>query len=198
MKLDVRVSNLQVHIDGQSLTARNRSVTPRIRPHIQVRIAVARGSCHHVDMAPTDDQTARHLQRLAALVAQRRAQLRLKKQEAPTVCGLSYMTYWKIEDGQSVRPSSYSKLEVGFDFRAGSCKAVLDGASDSVVLTDGTELIAGGQTRDFKKGALRDEMDRAFDISAQLTAPHLTLSESRAMKEEMFRELQERGVLKSE
>jgi len=41
-------------------------------------------------------------------------------------------------------------------------------------------------------------VDRAFDKSAQLTAPGLTLSEARALKEEMFRELRERGVLKSE
>lgn len=198
MKLDVRVGNLHVDIDGQSLAPGNRPLTLRIRPCIQVRIAVARGSCHHVDMAPTDDQTAEHLQRLAALVAQRRAQLRLKKQEAPTVCGLSYMTYWKIEAGQTVRPSSYQKLEVGFNFRAGSCKAVLDGSSDSVVLEDGTQLIAGGQIRDFKAGGLRDEIDRAFDISAQLAAPHLTLSEAKALKEDMLRELRERGVLKSE
>lgn len=149
-------------------------------------------------MAPPSDQTAEHLQRLAALVAQRRAQLRLKKQDAPTVCGISYMTYWKIEDGQSVRPSSYQKLEVGFSFRAGSCKAVLDGASDSITLEDGTQLIAGGQIRDFKSPDLQEEVDRAFDKSAQLFAPHLTQGESKAMKEEMFRELRERGVLKSE
>ena len=149
-------------------------------------------------MAPPSGQTAQHLQRLAALVAQRRAQLRLKKQEAPTVCGLSYMTYWKIEDGQSVRPSSYEKLEVGFGFRAGECKAVLGGSKDSVVLNDGTELIAGGAIRDFKSPDLEDEVDRAFDKSAQLTAPHLTLSEAKALKEEMFRELRDRGVLKSE
>lgn len=198
MELDVLVSKLKVHIDGQSLPDRNRTVTPRIRPCIQVRIAVARGSCHHVDMAPTDDQTAEHQQRLAALVAQRRAQLRLKKQEAHKVCDLSYMTYWKIEDGQSVRPSSYQKLEVGFNFRAGSCKAILDGSSDSVVLEDGTRLIAGGQIRDYKSGALEEEIDRAFDKSAQLTAPDITLSQARAMKEDMLRELRERGVLKSE
>lgn len=149
-------------------------------------------------MALTDDQTAQHLQRLAALVAQRRAQLRLKKQEAPTVCDLSYMTYWKIEDGQSVRPSSYHKLEVGFGFRAGSCKAVLDGSSDSVFLEDGTQLIASGQIRDFKSGDLEEEIDRAFDKSAQLTAPDITLSQAKAIKEDMLRELRERGVLKTE
>lgn len=198
MELDVRVGNLHFHIDGQSLATGNRTLTLRIRPCLQVRIAVARGSCDDVDMASPSDSTAQHLQRLAALVAQRRAQLRLKKQEASVVCGLSYMTYWKIEDGQSVRPSSYQKLEVGFNFRAGSCRAILDGSSDSVVLEDGAELIAGGTIRDFKDAGLEEEVDRAFDKSAQLTAPNLTLSEAKALKNEMLRELRERGVLKSE
>jgi len=45
---------------------------------------------------------------------------------------------------------------------------------------------------------LEDEMDRAFTMSAQLTAPHLTLSEAKALKDEMFRELRARGVLKSD
>ena len=148
-------------------------------------------------MAPPTEPATEHLQRLAALVAQRRAQLRLKKQEVPTVVDLSYMTYWKIEAGQPVRPSSYEKLEVGFDFRAGSCKAVLDGSSDSVVLNDGTELIAGSQIRNFKSPDLAEEVDRAFGLAAQLTAPNMTLSEARAMKEEMLRELRDRGVLKS-
>lgn len=149
-------------------------------------------------MASPTDPATEHRQRLAALVAQRRAQLRLKKQDAAASCGLSYMTYWKIEDGQPVRSSSYAKVDVGLNFRAGSCLAVINGTSSSVVLEDGTELIAGGAIRDFKTAGLEEEMDRAFDKSAQLTVPGLTLSEAQALKAEMFRELRERGVLKSE
>ena len=93
---------------------------------------------------------------------------------------------------------TFSRAKPDFGFRAGSCKAVLDGSSNSVFLEDGTELITGGTVRDFRSGSLEEEVDRAFDKSAQLTAPGLTLSEARALKEEMFRELRERGVLKSE
>jgi hypothetical protein len=152
-------------------------------------------------MAPTSGDTDRHVQRLATLARQRRVALGFSSKEAAAdACGISHTTYRKVEgtekaDPQRVRDTTYAKLDAGFGFRPGSSKAVADGAADSITLEDGTELIEGGQIRDFVK--LADEMDRAFDKSAQLTAPHLTLSEAKAMKDEMFRQLRERGVLKS-
>ena len=151
-------------------------------------------------MALTSGDTVRHLQKLATLVTQRRVALGFPSKEAAAeACGVSHMTYRKVEGGQLVRDATYAKLEIGFGMRAGSCKAVVEGSADSITLEDGTELIEGGQIRDFvNSDHLEEEVDRAFDKSAQLTAPHLTLSEARAMKEELFRELRARGILKSE
>lgn len=152
-------------------------------------------------MAPTSGEDARYLQRLAALVRQRRVALGFASKEAAAdACGISHTTYRKIEGTetagpQRVRVGTYDKLDAGFGFRPDSCLAVANGACDSITLDDGTELIEGAQIRDFV--SLEEEMDRAFDKSAQLTAPHLTLSESKAMKDEMFRYLRERGVLRS-
>jgi hypothetical protein len=152
-------------------------------------------------MAPTSGDTDRHLLRLATLARQRRIALGFASKEAAAdVCGISHTTYRKVEGTetagpQRVRTTTYAKLDAGFGFRPGSSKAVADGAADSITLTDGTELIEGGQIR--TSTDLTDEVDRAFDKSAQLTAPHLTLSEAKAMKDEMFRQLRERGVLKS-
>lgn len=147
-------------------------------------------------MAPPSDETTRHLHKLASLVTQRRVALGLRSKEAAAkACGIAVMTYRKVEDGQPVTSTSYGKIEIGFGLRPGSCKSVLDGA-DSIYLEDGTELIEGGQIRDFvNSDALEEEMDRAFDKSAQLAAPHLTLSESQAIKNEMFEYLRNRGVL---
>lgn len=153
-------------------------------------------------MAPTNGDAARHLQKLAALVTQRRVALGFASKEAAAdACDISHTTYRKVEGTetsapQPVRATTYAKLDIGFGFRPGSCEAVASGTADSITLQDGTELIEGGQIRDFVK--LEDEIDRAFDKSAQLTAPHLTLSEARALKEEMFRHLRERGTLKSD
>ncbi|MET8694796.1 hypothetical protein ABZV65_19885 [Streptomyces bauhiniae] len=144
---------------------------------------------------------ADYLHKLAALVTQRRVSLgHVSKEAAAEACGISHTTYRKIEGTRDaaperVRPTTYAKLEIAFGFRPGSCARVLDEGADSITLHDGTELIEGGEIRDFK--VLEDEFDRAFDKSAQLTAPHLTLSEAKAMKDEMLRLLRERGVLKS-
>ncbi|WP_158997202.1 helix-turn-helix domain-containing protein [Streptomyces aureus] len=153
-------------------------------------------------MATPDGDPTRHLQKLAALVTQRRVALGFASKEAAAdACGISHTTYRKIEGTETaapsrVRDSTYAKLDVGFGFRPGSTKAVADGVSDSITLGDGTQLIEGGQIRDFSR--LEEEVDRAFTISAQLTAPHLTLSEAKALKDEMFKELRARGVLKEE
>ncbi|MEX3101181.1 MULTISPECIES: helix-turn-helix domain-containing protein [unclassified Streptomyces] len=153
-------------------------------------------------MATISGDPMRHLQKLAALVRQRRVALGFTSKEAAAdACDISHTTYRKIEgaDGsppRRVRSTTYAKLDLGMGFRSGSSEAVAAGAADSITLLDGTELIEGGQIRDFVQ--LGEEIDRAFDKSAQLTAPHLTLSEAKAMKDEMLRQLTERGVLKSD
>lgn len=148
------------------------------------------------NMALTNGEDARHLQRLAALATQRRVQLGFASKEAAAdACGISHTTYRKIEFAQPVRVTTYAKLEIGFGMRPGSTKAVLDGSSDSITLEDGTELIEGGAIRDY--GTLEDELDRAFDKSAQLTNPDLTYRQAQAMKEQMLQELRDRGVIKS-
>lgn len=195
MELDVRVSNLQTDMNGHRFAADNRPVTMRIGPCIRVRIAVTRGSCHDVDMTPPSDQAAAGRQRLAVLVAQRRAQLGLKKQEAAEVCGLAYMTYWKIEDGQTVRSSSYAKVEVGFNMRAGSCKAVLEGTSDSITLDDGTELIEGGQIVRYDAETLAAGLPDAMARSAMLVAPELTGRQIQELNERLVEELRRRGLV---
>jgi DNA-binding XRE family transcriptional regulator len=145
-------------------------------------------------MAHSSDQTARHLQRLAALVAQRRAQLGLTKEDAAKACGIAYMTYWKIEDAQRVRATTYAKLEVGFGMRAGSCKAVLDGA-DSITLDDGTELIEGGQIKRLDLDTLREVIPDAVTRSAMLVAPELTGRQIQELGERVVEDLRRRGRL---
>lgn len=153
-------------------------------------------------MALTSGDDSRHLQRLAALVRQRRVMLGFtSKEEAAEACGISHTTYRKVEGTENAGPqragkSTYAKVDAGFGFQADACLRVADGVSDSIKLIDGTELIEDGVIRDFV--SLEDEIDRAFDKSAQLVNPDQTLSQSRTHKEAMFRMLRERGVLKSD
>ncbi|MFR0351835.1 hypothetical protein [Streptomyces sp. MCC20] len=143
-------------------------------------------------MAPTSDDTARHLQKLSALVTQRRVALGLRSKEAAAKhCDLSPMTYRKIEAGERVTDTSYAKLEIGFAFRPGSCKTVLDGA-DSITLQDGTEIIEGGQiTRtQVDVDALSEELRREYIDAATVTVPGISLGEA----QEMSRQAVERAV----
>lgn len=154
-------------------------------------------------MAPPSDHTARHLQRLAALVAQRRHVLGFRNKEAAAeACGLSHMPYRNVENGVAASRTTYRKIDAGFGFRPRSCEAVVDGA-DSITLEDGTELIEAGQIRDFvDPDQLLEATGRAFTKSASVTAPHLTLSEVEAIKDGMFEDLREEfrklGILESD
>lgn len=156
-------------------------------------------------MAYTSGDAARHLQKLAVLIRQRRVALGFtSKEKAAAACGISHMTYRKIEGTKGVPPqradaATYAKVEVGFQVRAGECERLLDGESDSLILQDGTELIEGGQIRDFVgTEGLQEAIDRGLDRSAQLVAPELTHGKSKALKEELYRYLREVGYLKSE
>jgi hypothetical protein len=148
-------------------------------------------------MAPTSDDTARHLQKLAALVTQRRVTLGLRSKEAGAkACGLAVMTYRKVEAGQpDVTDTTYGKVEVGYGFRPGSCRAVLEGA-DSITLKDGTELIESGQIRDFvDPERLAEVTPQALTKSAGLYAPELTLGQIEAISAEFMEEMRRLGIL---
>lgn len=161
-------------------------------------LAVASGRWHHVDMTTPSGDAARHLQVLAALVTQRRVALGFASKEAAAeACDISHTTYRKIEFAQPVRTTTYAKLEIGFGFRAGSIKAVLEGASDSITLEDGTELIEGGQVTRVDPNALEAALRDAVRSSATLTRPDMTLGEVEAMNERIVEKLQSLGILPS-
>ncbi|MFG2503626.1 hypothetical protein ACGFSB_36120 [Streptomyces sp. NPDC048441] len=144
---------------------------------------------------PRDD-TTRHLRKLAALVTQRRVALGLRSKEAAAkACDIAVMTYRKIEDGHTVSDTTYVKIEIGFGFRPGSCKAILGGA-DSITLENGAELIEGAQIRDFiDPKRLAEAMPQAITKSASVTAPELTLSQVEAMNAGVMEYLRRQGIV---
>ncbi|MET9012259.1 hypothetical protein ABZX74_15275 [Streptomyces olivaceoviridis] len=154
-------------------------------------------------MTTPSGDAARHLQKLATLVTQRRVALGFASKEAAAeACGISHTTYRKVEGTQDappqrVRDTTYAKLEIGFGFRPGSCKAVLEGASDSITLEDGTELIEGGQVTRVDPAGLEGILRDAVRSSATLTRPDITLGEVEAMNERIVEDLRRRGILPS-
>lgn len=149
-------------------------------------------------MTTPHGDAARRLQKLAALVAQRRVALGFASKEAAAeACGVSHTTYRKIEFGRPANSTSYAKLEIAFGFRPGSVKAVLEGTSDSITLDDGTELIEGGQVTRVDPGMLEATLRDAVRSSATLTRPDITLGEVEAMNERIVEDLRRRGILPS-
>ncbi|MET8826016.1 hypothetical protein ABZX40_13165 [Streptomyces sp. NPDC004610] len=147
-------------------------------------------------MTPLADNTDRHLQKLAALVTQRRVTLEIRdKRVAAKRCGLSVTTYTKVEVGQRVTDTTYAKIELGFGIRAGSCKAVIDGSADSITLEDGTELIEGAELRKVDADRLTDALPGAVTKSAIATAPGLTGAQMQAISEGIMEELQRLGII---
>ena len=146
-------------------------------------------------MAAPSDSTTSHLQLLGALVKQRRLALGFSsKEKAADACGLSHVPYRNVEAGKAVSDTTYAKIENRFEFVAGSCRAVANGA-DSVKLLDGTELIHGGQIVRPSFDEMADGVKQAITLAARLTAPHLTLGQTEEMSEAAVKELQRRGIL---
>lgn len=152
-------------------------------------------------MPLTSDDTIRHLQNLAILVAQRRASLGFSSKEAAAdACGIAHMTYRKIEGTkgvlpQRVTPATYKKVEAAFGIRHGDCVAVADGRADSITLEDGTELVDGAKIVQLDAEALQDGMPDAVSRSAMVVAPELTGRQIKEMSDRIVEDLRRRGLL---
>ena len=146
-------------------------------------------------MVATPEPAATQLRLLAVLITQQRIALHFgSKEEAAAACGLSHMPYRNVEAGKRVSTTTYAKIENGFKLRPGSCQAVLEGA-DSITLTDGTELIAGGQIQRVEPDQLAEDIRAAVNSAARLTAPDLTHRQTEEMTAKVVEELRRRGIL---
>lgn len=133
------------------------------------------------------------IERLAALVLQRRAAMGWSKEKAADDSGVARMTYRRIEDGERVQAASYAKVERGLGIAAGACKAVLDGAP-SLLLDDGSELLPGARITPIT-GSVADEVMGGVADAAILTTPGLTGHEIRALGDQVVTELRKRGII---
>lgn len=132
-------------------------------------------------------------QRLAALVQQRRVALGWSKEKAAAACdGLAYMTYDRVESGESVHARTLARVEKGLGFTSGAFKSVLDGAK-SVILQDGTEVqvyeIAAVPPEDVEE-RFRSAMHNSMVMGTGLDADKI-----REVAELAIRELRKGGVL---
>lgn len=132
------------------------------------------------------------LKRLAALVHQRRLELGMDKIEVARAADLTITTYGKIETGQSVRDTSYGKLEPVFYWAPGTCLDVLNGATAPAVIS---EHVGHAETSPVLPGDLADDIGDVVQDAAIHVADTLTASQIRELKLRVVETLRERGIL---
>lgn len=139
-------------------------------------------------MAPPHDESA--LQRLATLVIQRRSSLGMNKIDVARAAQIQINTYSKVEEGKSVRPVTYGKIEPVIGWARGSCLDILRGAAGATLIEPGTPGFAVSPVRedDLAADVASAVQEAAISVSDSLTAPEI-----RALKRRVLEELVKRG-----
>lgn len=133
--------------------------------------------------SPTDPT---HLERLADLVAQRRTQLGLNKIDVARAADITITTYGNVESGQSVRDTTYGKIEPVLGWAAGSCLEVLRGGSPTSVEPGEHGSVVSPMTED----DIQEAVQSAAVAVTEMSAPDI-----RKVKQAVVDELRRRGKL---
>jgi transcriptional regulator with XRE-family HTH domain len=139
-------------------------------------------------MAPPYDESA--LQRLATLVIQRRSSLGMNKIDVARAAQIQINTYSKVEEGKSVRPVTYGKIEPVIGWARGSCLDILRGAAGATLV----EARPGGTAiSPVREGDLAADVAAAVQDAAVSVSDTLTAAEIRELKRRVVEELEKRG-----
>lgn len=142
------------------------------------------------NMAPPHSEGA--LQRLATLVIRRRSELGLNKIDVARAAQLQINTYSKVEDGKSVRPTTYTKIEDVLGWANSSCIDILDGASAATLIEKGE---SGGVISPVLNGDLARDIEQAVQNAAVAVSDSLTSAEIRDLKRHVVEDLIKRGKI---
>ncbi|MFJ6729460.1 multiprotein-bridging factor 1 family protein [Streptomyces sp. NPDC091281] len=144
-------------------------------------------------MAPQSTEAAR--QRLALLVKKRRTLLGLSKKGAADAAGMQVNTYSRVEDGLSVDPKTYAKIEPVLGWTAGTCLDVIEGTTDQPSLTgdSGPALISPVHTEDLAADVAVAVQNAAVAVSDGLTAAEIRALKQRAVSE-VLKLWEKRGI----
>ncbi|MGK5730236.1 helix-turn-helix domain-containing protein [Streptomyces sp. URMC 124] len=129
------------------------------------------------------------LKRLGDRVTARRAQLNLPKAAVAEQAGLTAKTYYKIENGEWVRETTYAKVEPVLQWAHGSCLAILGGAEPVIAEPTGAP---GVYLSPILPGDLERLVEQAVQ-NAAIAVTNLPASEIRALKQRVVDELRSEG-----
>lgn len=137
-------------------------------------------------MAPRHDDAA--LQRLATLVTKRRSELKLNKVDVARTAGIEVNTYSKVEEGKSVRSTTYTKIEPVLGWAYGSCMDILKGAAQATLVEESTE---GAAVSPVRPEDLAADVGVAVQDAAVAIGDTLTAAEIRELKRRVVAEVLE-------
>lgn len=139
-------------------------------------------------MAPPHDESA--LQRLATLVIHRRSSLGMNKIDVARAAQIQINTYSKVEEGKSVRPVTYGKIEPVIGWARGSCLEILRGAAGATLMNPSP---GGAAVSPIQEGDLAEDVAAAVQDAAVSVSDTLTAAEIRELKRRVVDELVKRG-----
>lgn len=144
-------------------------------------------------MAPPYGESA--LQRLATLVTQRRADLKMSKIDVARAAEIQINTYSKVEDGKPVRAVTYGKIETVLHWAGGSCRDILNGATAATVIEDTPSgvVISPVRLEDLAEDVGDAVQDAAIAVGDGLTAVQIRQLKQQAVDEVLAR-WKKRGI----
>lgn len=105
---------------------------------------------------------------------------------------MSNTTWHRVEDGKSVRDTTYSRVDDVLGWPTGTCMQVLD---DADYKPFPSEVIGGAR---YSQVPIEEEAVRQAITSATIaTAPELTGTQIKALQEKAIEELRRQGILKA-
>ena len=134
--------------------------------------------------------TTRDLNRLAERVRGRRAELHLDIEPAARSVGMSKDTWRKVESGQSVRETTYTRIDGVLSWAPGSCVALMEGR-EPVPVEEGP---SGAVVADMSKEKLGEEIEIAVQ-GAAIATTDLGAEAIRKLNQRVMDALQRRGVI---
>lgn len=132
------------------------------------------------------------LERLGALMAQRRMELNMSKRATSEAAGISINTYQRIEEGRPVRDVTYAKIENILGWAAGAVHEILDGAAEPRRVE-----------RSAVRGVARVKVPEA-DLEGAVTSAFVAVSDTltgaeiRDLSRRVLDELKRRGIVEDE
>jgi hypothetical protein len=134
----------------------------------------------------------RDLGRLGKAVKARRSKLFTARLKAAKAAGMSKDTWQRVEDGETVQPGTYTKMEPALRWAFGSCEAIAEGGEPLPV----EYVESGGDVTMVSKPVVASAGDvrNVVTISAMATMPEATMRSVQEQAERIVEELKKLGL----